>query len=403
MNRREFIRLLMLVAASARISGPRKGRAEPSAAPVSPRVRKGTTTAAVAVTAINKGASAESLKRAVRGAIEGSTDFAWLSKGDTVFIKPAVNSGNPYPATTNPLAVATVIEILREKGAKRVIVGDMSGIEHVKLSKDGVTGSSRHLMDTSGIGRAATAAGGELHSFEEAGWDGFFEDPPLPGSHWRGPIMMPNILKEVDHIVLLPRCGRHSLLGSSLGMKNAVGYWRTDTRLEYHRDASTIQEKTAEGNTVDTLRTKQRLVLSTMDKMLLSFGPDKGYVLEPDRGLVVASESIVAHDKVALAWLLDMRTGLPETERTKRKDPYQSQFLVSAANHWVVKRLGGWGPTLAAEKLTRNDIKTIWDDRVLVRAFQIFGGVPVLNLTPTNDLADGQSLNRLKELTTPLS
>jgi uncharacterized protein (DUF362 family) len=402
MNRREFIRYFMILAAAAGVSGPRKSKAmshnrDSAAVPG----RAGRTV--VAIGAVDRGASQHAMRAAIRTAVEGSTNLSWLSKGDTVFVKPAVNSGNPYPATTNPIAIATMIELLKERGAKRVIVGDMSGIEHVKLTKDGLSGSSRYLMETSGIARVVVEAGGELHFFEESGWDAFFEDTPVPGSHWKSPIMMPNILKEVDHIVLMPRCGRHVLLGSSLGMKNSVGYWRTDTRLEYHRDASTIQEKTAEGNTVDTLRRKQRLVLSTMDKMLLTFGPDKGYVLEPDRGLVVASESIVAHDMVALTWLLDMRTGLPETERTKRKDPHQSQFIVSAANHWVVKRLGGWGPTLAAEKLTRNDTKTIWDDRVLVRAFQIFGGVPALNFRPTDDLVDGQLLHRLKELTTPLS
>jgi uncharacterized protein (DUF362 family) len=398
MNRREFIRLLMIIAASAGISGPRKGNAEASAAPANPRARKGTVTAAVAVAAISKGATSDSLKRAIREAIERSTDFAWLSKGDLVFVKPAVNSGNSYPATTNPVAAAAVVEILKEKGAARVIVGDMSGIEHVKLSKDGLVGSSRRLMEASGIGRAVETAGGELHFFEETGWDGFFEDHPLPGSHWKAPIMMPNILKEVDHIISLPRCGRHALLGSSLGMKNAVGYWRTDSRLEYHRDAATIQEKTAEANTVEILRKKQRLVLSTTDKMMVTFGPDKGYVLEPDRGVAIASSSLVAHDMVSLACLLDARGAIPRAEKTGRKDPYQTQFLVSAANHWVVKKLGGWGPTFSAEKLTRNDINTLWDDRVLNRAFQIFGGAPSIVVEPANDLARGTIAQHLTSL-----
>ncbi len=74
----------------------------------------------------------------------------------------------------------------------------------------------------------------------------------------------------------MPRCARHVLAGSTLGLKAAVGYWRTDTRLEYHRDAATFQEKTAEGNTVQTLIQKQRLVLTAADKILTSFGPDQG-------------------------------------------------------------------------------------------------------------------------------
>ena len=88
--------------------------------------------------------------------------------------------------------------------------------------------------------------------------------------------MMPNILKDVDHIVLMPRCGRHVLAGSTLGLKAAVGYWRTDTRLEYHRDAATFHEKTAEANTARILLDKQRIVVSAADRILTTFGPDDG-------------------------------------------------------------------------------------------------------------------------------
>ena len=139
------------------------------------------------------------------------------------------------------------MELLKEKGAGRVIVGDMSGIEHVKLSSGGLSGSTRQLMEAAGMAEAVRAAGAEMHFFEEAGWQAFYEDSPASGAHWKRGLMMPNILKEVQHIVLMPRCSRHVLAGSTLGLKAAVGYWRTDTRLEYHRDAATFQEKTAEG------------------------------------------------------------------------------------------------------------------------------------------------------------
>ena len=38
------------------------------------------------------------------------------------FIKPALNSGNPYPATTSPEAIGSMVTLLREKGAGRVIL-----------------------------------------------------------------------------------------------------------------------------------------------------------------------------------------------------------------------------------------------------------------------------------------
>jgi uncharacterized protein (DUF362 family) len=358
-------------------------------------------TTRVALAGVERGASPETVKSAVRVAAESATNFSWLSKGDAVFIKPALNSGKVYPATTSPEAIGAVVEMLKEKGARRVIVGDMSGIEHVKLSQDDLSGSSRRLMEASGIAKAAVAAGAELHFFEEAGWAAFYEDLPAAGSNWKRGLMMPNIFKEVDHIILMPRCSRHVLAGSTLGLKAAVGYWRTDTRLEYHRDAATFQEKTADGNTVSTLLKKQRLVISAADKILTTYGPDKGLIVEPKIGLILASESVVAHDMASLAWLLENRLTVPSSEKEGLKDPYSSQLLVSAGNHWVVSKLGTLGQAVESERLTRNDINTIWDDRVLNRAYQIFGGMPTVALEPANDAVPQALKKRLAEYTTP--
>jgi hypothetical protein len=61
-----------------------------------------------------------------------------------------------------------MIELLKEKGGGQVIVGDMSGIEHPKLPRENVSGSTDSLMEASGMTVAALAAGGELFAF--AGW-----------------------------------------------------------------------------------------------------------------------------------------------------------------------------------------------------------------------------------------
>ena len=63
---------------------------------------------------VGRGASEQVMKLAVRAAAGAATDFSWLSKGDSVFIKPALNSGNPYPATTNPIALGAMVELLRQ-------------------------------------------------------------------------------------------------------------------------------------------------------------------------------------------------------------------------------------------------------------------------------------------------
>jgi uncharacterized protein (DUF362 family) len=352
--------------------------------------------ARVFLAGVSREATEEAIKAAVRESARAATDFSWLSKGDSVFIKPALNSGSPYPFTTSPSAVAAMVELLREKGARRVIVGDMSGIGHVKLSPDGLSGSSRRLMEASGMAGAVRAAGAELHFFEEAGWDAFYEDPMAAGDHWKRGLMMPDILKKVNHIILMPRCARHVLAGSTLGLKAAVGYWRTDTRLEYHRDAATLHEKTAEANTARTLIDKQRLVVSAADKILATFGPDKGYVRQPEIGLVIASRSVVAHDMMSLAWLLENRRSIPADQKDGFLDC--NPTVAGIANYWVVGKLGGLKPALASDRLIKNDLRTVRDDRVLNRAYQIFGGVPTVAVEAVNGSLPKELKKRLEDM-----
>ena len=392
MDRREFIKLIVTVSAAAAMPSGLVGAAE--------KPLGSGPEANVSMAGVSRAANEAELITAIRQTAEAATDFSWLSRGDSILIKPVVNSGNAYPATTSPAGIKALIGLLKEKGAKRIIVSDMSGIEHVKLLPDKLGGSTRDLMKFCGITQAVVEAGGELHFPEEEGWQSFFEDGPESGSNWKTGIMMPKIIKEVDHVVLLPRCSRHALAGATLGMKAAVGYWRTDSRLEYHHDAASFHEKTAEANTVSSLKEKQRLTLTVANKIQATFGPDKGYVVEPDIGLIFASESLVAHDMISLAWLLDSRLKVPEEQQKIYQDPYKSQFIVNLANRWVVNLLGGIVQATGAEKLLRNDLEAIWDDRVLRRAFELFGGVPQLRFIEANSGVPIELRRRMTTMTT---
>jgi hypothetical protein len=138
--------------------------------------------------------------------------------------------------------------------------------------------------------------------------------------------------------------------------------------------------------------------LTVGTKVLTTFGPDKGFISAPETGLVIASENIVAHDMVSLAWLLKNRFGMSEEEEKSSKDPYKKQFVVSTANRAVVKLLGGFGDALNAQKLVRNDLNSIWDDRVLNRAYDVFGGVPKVDLVDIEDSVPRDMKKQLSEM-----
>jgi hypothetical protein len=143
------------------------------------------------------------------------------------------------------------------------------------------------------------------------------------------------------------------------------------------------------------------LVLSLADKILTTFGPDEGHVVQPATGLVIASESVVAHDMVSLAWLLDNRREVPPSQDEALRDPYKSQLFVSIGNHWVVNKLDGLGAALSSERLTRNDINAVWDDRALTHAHQVFGVTPRVVLETANEGIPEDLKTRLGEMTTP--
>lgn len=332
----------------------------------------------VAVVGVPKQSEPGVVEAAVRRAAETVTDFSWLSRGDRVLIKPVCNSPNPYPATTDPVALAAMIRLLHERGAGQIIVGDMSGVQFIRFSRDKCRGSSRNLMTRSGMAAAIEATGAELHAFEEPGWDGFHEETPTGGGRWSSPVMMPDVLNQVDHVILMPRCGRHILAGSTLGLKAAVGWWRHDSRLLYHREGASLPEKTAEANTVPSLIEKQRLVLTSATKVMTTFGPDTGYVVSPETGLIIASSSVVAHDMVSLAWLHENRRATPEHRKEKlANDPHRSSFVRGTVNRFATSILGGGiGGFVRTETPPEGTTGSIWEDRVLQSGFEAFGGVP---------------------------
>ncbi len=336
---------------------------------------------AVAVQA--RGTGAEITERNVRRAAEAATDFAWLKKGDTVFVKPAANSGNPFPATTSPAAVRAMVGLLRDKGAGRVLFGDKPGVQSVYQDARRSKGASRKILEQNGLHRAAVESGAEIHYFDEDGHASYFPEQPEFGRHWRGDFYLPDILRETDHIVLLPRVSRHVLAGCTLGLKAAVGWLRDDSRLELHRDAASFLEKTAEINDAPFLKKRLRLVLSVATKVQTTFGPDMGYAAEPQPGLVFASESLLAHDIFALGWLLWCREfATPKKMLNWRHDPHLT--FPGLINRLFVGQIWGLKEMLKSQHYPKKNLSKASDDRVLAHAAGLWGGAPGLELVEVN-------------------
>jgi uncharacterized protein (DUF362 family) len=273
--------------------------------------------------------------------MKSSDDFSWLDKGDTVLLKPALNSPDPFPSTTHPLAIEITSKLLAEHGAK-VVIGDQSGIEHVLHHPGGVIrGSTRSNYVRSGMGSKDDT---RFVSFEEGGWNtGFYHYRSGNTLSWPDGFFLSEWAQKADHIISLPRLSTHSQAGATLGFKIMVGMLREDSRMEFHTNGpynrfitnaakgSSLSAKDDHSGTFfekiveisDAIKDKLRLTMIVATKAQVTFGPDrfgirfgpvgmgKAYVMEPEPGLVFASADQVAAEAYALAVLRDLKQAVP--------------------------------------------------------------------------------------------
>lgn len=236
--------------------------------------------------------------------MEASTDFSWLSKGDSVLIKLALNSGNPFPATSDPWSLASLIRFLREKGAGRIMVGDSSGIEQVHWTKEKQKGASRECCKQAGLLDVIQQNNAEAVFFEELGYNAFMPEYPAGTHHWKEPVMITTAIKKADHLIYLTRVSSHVIGDITSGLKTGIGFLREDSRKAFHLGGEAFYAMYEEINHIPSISSKLRLTVSSGRKVLSTFGPDNGHVTEPDQGLVMASTDLFAHEMLSYAWLL---------------------------------------------------------------------------------------------------
>jgi uncharacterized protein (DUF362 family) len=273
--------------------------------------------------------------------LKSTDNLAWLSPGDVVLLKPALNSGNPYPSTTHPLSIHVISKILTEKGAK-VVIGDQSGIRNVLHDSTGVIyGNSRDNYINAGM---STICDKRFIGFEEKGWnEGFSHYSSDKTSSWPNGFYVTNWIHKADHIINLPRLSTHVQAGATLGFKNMIGILRDDSRMEYHANGpyNFFIKTAAHGSRLksiddksgaffekiveisDAVREKLRLTLFVATKAQTTFGPNryalelgktgiaKAHVMDLNPGMVFGSADPVAAEAFALALLKDVTKSVP--------------------------------------------------------------------------------------------
>lgn len=228
---------------------------------------------------------------AIRRAVELAEGLAWLEPGQTVLIKPALNSAGQFPFTASPASCAMLVQMCLERGASKVFVADEMGFEHTMLKhwKTGkFAGFENDLtikaFKKTGIHDAVMQAAGEMNAhdrvhittFREEGWrrhefTGAAGGPAPQGStlhrewvrkqlkpaeKWSGEevrrkyiprffdktmkkatagLHVPTLMDKVDHVINVFRISTHVWSQYTMAIKNWVGIMRPDDRVWMHQ------------------------------------------------------------------------------------------------------------------------------------------------------------------------
>jgi uncharacterized protein (DUF362 family) len=356
--------------------GADAGSSEPTAAPPAelPVAEEETLPAAAVLLSLQPGDGANAVKRALE-----KLDLSWLKKGDSVLIKVASNSGNPHPATTAESGVRALVEVLKERGAERVIVADQAGVEHVRRSEQGRYSTTRERFMTNGLAALEDVA--ELHFFDDGDWEQGYVEADLPDDHhWPRGMRLAAIIEDVDHIVYMPRISAHTLAGLTNAQKSAIGWLRDDSRHDLHNDAESFYEKYAEISYTEQIKSRFRLALTLNEKVQLFGGPDAGTVYAMDPPLVVASTSLANHDAIAASLLVTLQN----TSGAQPSGMTYSGLLAPTLNSFFAGGAGvgtgdagGWVSESPSSRFTSHDFDSSVDgERAVARGWQLSGGKP---------------------------
>ncbi len=231
---------------------------------------------------------ADSVRRAIN--LVGGLDF--IKSGESILIKPNVNSDDSHPGTTNPDVVFEVVAMVREKGPKRIIVADRSNPWWDTLK----------AMKKVGIYEASLRGGAEVVVFSEGD---YVKVNPEGSYHWPQGFYFPDLVRQVDHVISLPVAKTHIIADFTMGIKNWVGLIPPSDRNYLHlkdRDKDYFASMLSEIH----LARKPSFLVMDATKVFVSGGPSHGDLAEP--GLVIASSDLVANDVTGLALLKTLGT-----------------------------------------------------------------------------------------------
>ncbi len=224
---------------------------------------------------VSKVRAGKDLKTSVKHAIDliGGLEKV-IESGDKVTIKPNLNTADPYPASSDPLFIKALGEVILDAGASKLEIIDSSTMRL----------STRSVAQKIGLDAVASDLDADLIFLDEHDWI----KVKFPRGKFLKSGSIGKPLLDIQKLVLAPCLKTHFLAGFTGSMKLFVGWIKHSQRIKMH--ARKLQPKIAD------LASYFHPDLIVMDARtcFVTGGPASGICSTP--GVILASGDMVAID-----------------------------------------------------------------------------------------------------------
>jgi len=210
----------------------------------------------------------------------------YIKKGSKVLIKP--NLSDPLPpekaATTHPLLIKAIVEIVQETGAK-VTIGECSA--------GNVENATKKAFDICGVNEIANQTGALTRNFQEEDW--ILKN--IPDYKILKKADFAQALFEADFVINVPKLKTHGITFITSALKNTFGCVEFKNRALLHRKLKDRRDFAQALVDVYSFVKPQLTIIDAVLAMEGDEGPSYGNPV--DLGYVIISEDGVAADAVA--------------------------------------------------------------------------------------------------------
>ncbi len=211
-------------------------------------------------------------------------------EGKKVALKANYNSADPFPASTHPDTLRTLINSLKEVKTEEITLAERSGM-----------GDTQTVLDQRGVNRLAAELAFNVIVLDELGKDGWIRSK-LTGSHWRRGFLLAKIFGDADKVVQTCCLKTHRFGGHfTMSLKNSVGLIaRRDPQdgYDYMAELHSSRNQRIMIAEINQAYENHLIVMDAIEAFTRG-GPESGTLVKPN--VILAGKDRVAVDSVGVA------------------------------------------------------------------------------------------------------